>query len=63
VLERPDQVSDGRSAGDERIERIARAIEKYDRGERLTPVEEWIVAYTVTRAGCGACGMRRKGQA
>ncbi len=63
MLQQPEQIRDGRSAGDERIERIARAIEKYDRGEKLTPIEEQIVAYSVTRAGCGACGMRRKGQA
>lgn len=44
---------------DERIERIARAIEKHDRGEKLTPVEEQIVPYTIYAAGCPACGMRR----
>ncbi len=61
-----DQPRDGHSAGDEamesdgKIERIARAIEKHDRGETLTPVEERIVAYTVYAAGCSACGMQRR---
>jgi hypothetical protein len=63
MLHQPEQIRDGRSAGDERIEQIARAIGEYDRGEKHTTVEERIVACPVTRAGFGACSMRRKGQA
>ncbi len=60
-----DQPRNGHSTGDEgiergeKIERIARAIEKHDRDEIPTPVEEQIVAYTIYAAGCPACGMRR----
>ncbi len=35
------------SAQKKGVERIARAIEKHDRGEKLTLVEERMVAYTI----------------
>jgi hypothetical protein len=55
--QRSDQLC---SARNERIEPTARAIEKHDRGEKLTPVEEQIVAYTIYASGCSVCGTQRR---
>lgn len=41
---------------EETAERVARAIEKYDRGEELTDREWTLLAFTIHRGGCSSCG-------
>ena len=40
----------------EKQRRIASALEKHERGERLTQTEETIVYWLLNAGGCHACG-------